>query len=147
MARITKQTAATLYAYDYKLQDKEGNVYEILSCSKYGFGIKNIKHRKVFSICYFNQLGTDYKILCRPLDLTKEIKGIGVPIVELNKLYSESGEYTIKVTSDGKDGGWFIEDNTGASMVYPSVMINVFAWLDKNRFLRGVSEDCLIYIE
>lgn len=167
---ITKKIAATLWANDYKLRDEEGKVYTIDCVANDGITLTRD------GIDYYlsadaKQIGTDYKILCRPLDLTKEIKGIGVPIVELAKiiwpdmlakdvsskrnevitnfqsgLYKESLYKTL-----GYDNGSFIfnvldkEFKILGHFTVPNQEA-LFSWLDKHHFLRGVEEDCLIYI-
>jgi len=170
---ITKQQAATLYAYDYKLQDKEGKKWGIVGVLE---GIILLYGSKVNDDKYisFDQIGTDYKILCRPFsDLTKEIKGIGVPIVELAKI--NRGE-NIEINDYGMsiDGSFYYceikNSNKLRNIIFDEygdfhhTLVNyieprfngtqkiteqeaLFNWLDAHHFLRGVEPENLIYIE
>lgn len=81
---IDKTTAGTLYSYGYKLKDSEGNVYDI--DTPIGYGFDTYFNGLIKTYIKWEEIGTTYKILARPLEmLTKEIEG-KVPIVELAKL-------------------------------------------------------------
>jgi len=83
---ITKKIAGDLYGNGFMLQDKEGRVFKIDSVHDTCFTVKDEFHVKAVQ---FVKIGTDYHILARPLDLTKEITHKGetfVPIVELAKV-------------------------------------------------------------
>lgn len=85
---INKIQAATLWAYDYNLVDRKGNVFQTLEVTNTGIllSIDGIS----MGFCEYEEIGTEYFILARPLsDLTKEIEHEGrtfVP-VEKNKSY------------------------------------------------------------
>lgn len=83
---ITKKIAGDLYGNGFMLQDKEGVHWHIHSC---GYRMLTLSNPiKKFKKVLRSQIGTDYHILARPLDLTKEITHKGetfVPIVELAK--------------------------------------------------------------
>lgn len=98
MTQITKQQAAMLYAYDYKLVDKEGNKYRILyPYTKQRLAIQSEKEALLIGqsrIIDYSAIGNDYFILARPLSqLTEEIEHNGekfVPVEELISIYRKS---------------------------------------------------------
>lgn len=95
---ITKQIAGILYGYGYRLQDNEGNVWDINSALDTGFGLVRVGKTGGYIRIYasFWQIGSTYKILAREMDLTKPIEGVGVPIVELAKIVIPSGSWALK---------------------------------------------------
>lgn len=67
---ITKQQAAILFAYDYKLVDKEGNMYNIDMIGQLSFtcySLPQVNEDDWYDI-YFQNIGKDYFILARPLE-------------------------------------------------------------------------------
>lgn len=66
---ITKQQAAILFAYDYKLISANGRVYAIDNMKKDHFQLDT---RFGLEISFFKNIGTDYFILARPLEQIKE---------------------------------------------------------------------------
>ena len=166
---ITKKQAAILYAYDYKLQGKNRVIYSIscLSLMNKSIWLK-LENNGYEVIVNLSQIGTDFKILCRPLsDLTKEMPGIGVPIVELAKIAlpnpdEESFEKMNWFEYDGQavlydtgmesgyqfkfENGCFILEGHDYNAYCPNQEA-LFAWLDTHHFLRGVNEECLTYIK
>jgi len=93
---ITKKIAGDLYGNGFMLQDKEGRIFKIESVHSNHFLTDNPFNHLIA----FNQIGTEYHILARPLsDLTKEITHNGltfVPIVELAKKFHTLSEETCK---------------------------------------------------
>jgi hypothetical protein len=87
---ITRTTAALLYGHGYKLVDKEGRQYGVQGAIGkllfvYGSMSKFDKHIK------FDQIGTDFWILSRPISqLTHEIEPGVVPIRHLCKIIYQS---------------------------------------------------------
>lgn len=102
---ITKIHAATLYGYNYQLVDNEGNVWDINSLTPYA--LKITRNERIPKTVEFEEIGSTYKILCRPIsDLTKEIKGVGVPLIELAKI----GCPDINFKNIRKEDGGFLDD-------------------------------------
>lgn len=99
---LTKIEAATLFAYGFKLVDKEGKQYDIVSI--YGGKVMSermgVDSNGEYRVVFFDQIGTDYHVLVRPLsDLTKEITHDGkkiVPIIELAKLVFEYDTWRVE---------------------------------------------------
>jgi len=86
---IDKVTAALLYAWDFNLIDKQGRIYNIDKLNQNSLIVdENLGYVADLEVS-FDQIGTDYHILARPMsDLTKEITIDGesfVPLVELAK--------------------------------------------------------------
>jgi len=169
---ITKQIAAILYAYGYKLVDKEGNeyrVYQLWGSSKITLmQVGYVEHTTI----NYNEIGTDYFILARPLsDLTKNIEGVGVPILEIGKIFGykdlekqdcdgeilygwheqslEDGEdYTFSWSKSKNTFGVFYGcDYEYKEPIYSLLSFEAIQWLDANHFLRGVDESLIKYIE
>lgn len=83
---ITKTQASVLFGYSYQLINGEGKIHDIA-------GVTDVIMLRNNIWVEFSQVGTDYKILARPLsDLTKEIKPGVVPIVELEKFTDDKIE-------------------------------------------------------
>lgn len=85
---ITEKQACILKAHGYKLVDKEGNVFVIMSLLDNAFvlEIQGLDSTKGRIQIYKSRIGKDYHILCLPHEaLTKEIEG-KTPIVELAKI-------------------------------------------------------------
>ena len=157
MAGITKQTAADLYKWDYKLQDKEGRIWDINSII--GNTHFYIWHKDESQTCFLDQIGTKFKIMCRKLDLNKKIFPSLIPIVELAKIaYPEHTWFLKNNNATAKPDYSIVNYNfqynaiTNCFSLHGKVKLTVrnqealFAWLDKHHFLRGVEEECLIYI-
>lgn len=106
MAGITKQEAHLLAGNEFKLQDKEGNVYDIICCWNDCFFLEDSEN-EVHQEPYYSQIGTDYHIICHSLDkLTQPIMHEGkeiVPIVELAKIegfFVNNLEYDLSYNED-----------------------------------------------
>jgi len=170
---ITKQIAATLYSYDYKLVDKEGLIYPIKGVFTDQFGdcaltlIDIIEDEKFDLVLKY--IGTDYFILARQMsDLTKNIEGVGVPIFELLKIATDVCDLNrerIKniivaidsIQIDYRKGfneicfAYIFEDSSFVLLKEDKTMCihnqeSLFQWLDTNHFLRGVDESLIKYI-
>lgn len=106
MTQLTKQQAAMLYAYDYKLVDKDGREYRIVSITESGLSLF-VDYDSDWKPVLFSRIGTDYFILARPLSsLTTEIEHNGekfVPIYVLN----DSILFT-KYTADFIEGVYYL---------------------------------------
>lgn len=96
---ITKQTAATLFSFGFRLVDKEGKKYIIDSVGKYGFTVHTEAENWEYTIMY-NQIGTDFWVLKRDFSmLTKSITVEGEivkPLIELGKLISKEDWFIVK---------------------------------------------------
>lgn len=87
MTQLTKQQAAMLYAYDYKMVDKEGREYRIVSITESGLSLF-VDYDSDWKPVLFSRIGTDYFILARPLSsLTTEIEHNGEKFVPIHKLF------------------------------------------------------------
>ena len=82
---IDKKTAGILYAHSYRIVDKEGKAYNISELLS--DGLININRVETLNneVIGYEEIGTDYHILARPHDLTKEVNGV-VPLVECAKI-------------------------------------------------------------
>jgi len=88
-------------------------------------------------------------------DLTKNIDGVGVPMIELANIYMQDdwrlGENGYCVSSEyGFEFGYKDECFTVTDFAMEYLPINqeaLFQWLDANHFLRGVDESLIKYIE
>jgi len=89
---ITKLQASEAFGYGYRIEYR-GSQRRILSVNE---GYINVVASNVLdSIIYFEDFGTEAKILCRPFShLTKEIDG-KILIVELAKKYPPESRYII----------------------------------------------------
>jgi len=85
---IDKQTAHMIAGNNYRLVDKEGNIWKIICCWDDCFFLDD-EENEVHDEPYFNQIGTDYFILARELDLTKEITVDGETFQPLKRLLWE----------------------------------------------------------
>lgn len=92
---IDKITAHTLAAHGFRLVDKEGDIYEILTVGNVDIMIRDVKYPEgVMSIVTYDQIGTDFWVLKRDFSmLTKSIMVDGkeiVPIVEIGKNFQRN---------------------------------------------------------
>jgi len=117
---ITKQTAALLYAYGYKLVDANGHKYLVECCLENELSIRKVEPLRApfLTAIEFDQIGKDYFILARPMaDLTKEITIDGesfVPIVEIAKLaYPGKTDFEVKT-----DDGGYLDDGFMTTFFY-----------------------------
>ena len=109
MQTITKQQDATLYGNSYLLQDCTNFLLWRIT-GQNDFGVFEVQHGNIKEVFLWATCGSHYKILARPLDLTKEIthKGVTfVPIVELAKINSYYGIKEI-TTFFENDNAWCI---------------------------------------
>lgn len=129
---ITKQDAAILFAYSFKLVDKEGKIYSIDGVGIDGITIYSEGEEWHCSLDA-NQIGTDYWILKRPYSqLTKSILVEGkeiIPIVELAKVE-----------------GFFIEDNGYRVHISPIHKLHCLGQ-GKFRFMFDIKSNFNLYIE
>lgn len=85
---LTKQQAATLFAYGYKLLENEPSLtLKKLTITSVGDGWFTVKRGECNFTVYFKDVGEYYKILCRPLSqLTEEIEHEGKKFVPEDKI-------------------------------------------------------------
>jgi hypothetical protein len=127
MSKITKQHAHIAAAYEYKLVDKEGKQFNIEGVYSHFICLwdaEGLEHGDI----KFEQIGTEYFFLCRPLsDLVKEIDG-KVPIVELANICAP-------------ELNWVVSDKVAASGGFHYKV--VFYFDPKHGFIYGDSESPL----
>lgn len=101
MTQLTKQQAAMLYAYDYKLVDKENKVWLISSVGTSRSFLPTEPDEQIINLirqtkkggivheCIaVDEIGTDYFIMAHPLTkLTEEIEHNGEKFVPIHKLF------------------------------------------------------------
>lgn len=143
---ITKIHASILYGYGYSLVDNEGNVYSIMSIGDFGAYLRGSNPHKGIDI-KFSEIGSTYRILCRPIeDLTKEIEGIGIPIVELkNMLHSISISSAVKVDFHNLDTPTLYglnEDGGEVSIPY-EIYCKLFEWHFNLDFPSGTTQNLI----
>ena len=75
MTGITKREASILWGNGFKLKDKEGNVYDILSCGEgYIEAVIKVNSRTYRKFITLKEIGTDYHIICHSIEkLTQTI--------------------------------------------------------------------------
>lgn len=90
MKTIDRKTAALLWANEYKLVDREGLEYLIEGVYTHFLCLWSSDHIEHADI-KFEQIGTDYFVLCRNYDqLTKEIEPGVVPVDLLIEKYNST---------------------------------------------------------
>lgn len=103
MTQLTKQQAAMLYAYDYKMVDKEGREYRIVSITESGLSLF-VDYDSDWKPVLFSRIGTDYFILARPLSsLTTEIEHNGEKFVPIRALGYEHCDGELGILIDCHD--------------------------------------------
>jgi len=162
---ITKQIAATLYAYDYKLVDDNLNQYQIIAIEDSTCGdfvltaVTGYMDDEIEVNILQKEIGEYYFILARQMsDLTKNIDGVGVPIVELAKIAFPEQNWGLnkrKTMAEAeyirdKIEFWYSDILNGFNNNFKSFTPKqeaVFQWLDTHHFLCGVDESLIKYIE
>lgn len=149
---ITRQQVALLFAYDFKLVDKEGREYEI-----FGLDETDLYCRNSNEVWYipFTILGSDVFILAHPYSrLTDEVNGV-IPLIEIAKVGFVDEEWVVEndTTVSCMDSDFTYSNGSFKSSGYawkPIHVLNQPALFDKLYSLHflphGIEESNVKYI-
>lgn len=99
---IKREIAGQLHGYGYEiLEVKTNKICTIKSLAQDRFSLFEDDDR-AFDVVYFDQIGKDYFVLCRPYsDLTKEIEPGVVPLVEAAKISFPHEKWSLEEFAGG----------------------------------------------
>lgn len=135
LSRLQAHIAA---GYGYKLVDKEGYEYKIISTLSTFFVAQKEGSFGIF--VYFDKIGTDYFILARDLSqLTEEIEHDGERFVPYEKLKNLDDEYYIVE----EEGELFFDDKCALGIYEVTRCESLIAKLYEWHFSKGFPPQCV----